>query len=252
MTVSLAAGLIVRPIRYTASPDAVTATLAGLGLRVDAGHGDRRVLSAGAGRIAVHAVAEGDPLAGGTMFGLELGQGSTVADLDRLGTELLDRGVVAQRFTATHGPSLRVSLRELTFLVDLPIPVGHEPVAEPRLSVLAVLYADDVAGLRAGLARVGLGRRTGGAGGLVGVHGRDIGEPGRPTRTALAFEHAGPVAVLRSRLAGAGLPVALIEESSPPALRVPDPDGGEFRVDQAQLSNECSTAGNTPSRTSFA
>jgi hypothetical protein len=113
------------------------------------------------------------------------------------------------------------------------------------IKVAPVRFTDDVPGMRRFCEALGLAgdvesdngvwvALAAPQGGLVGLHeaaGAD--QTVRAGTTELSFETDEPLEVLRDRLAAAGFPAVIIDESFGRSLRVEDPDGTQVQVNEA-------------------
>lgn len=247
--------LVIRPIRYTARLEQMRAWAVSLGLTTLLDGDDWVVLGAGRGRLALHAVPDGDPQDRTTTLALE------TDDLDELGRVWGDAGLSTRRVDAHGHPLLFAST-----------PFGGEIVAgelspstadtgpDLDLAVMPMLVTSDVLGAADWFAtRSGLGLRRrissdrGGwvdlelpdDGGLVGIHhdgnlesdppaasGEPITMPELPV--GLTFEHT-DVDALLERVRAAGLDDARVhDEAYNRTLVVTCPDGDEIWVNGEQ------------------
>jgi hypothetical protein len=217
------AALVVRPIVFTARPDAWLAVATALSGRSLSNDGDWHVLVLASGRLAVHAVPPGDPLDGTQVLGFESG------DLDALAAAV---GLSVD--TDADGPGITVTGPDgLRFRVHGTTPDGppDDSVTQgTRTSVLPLWYSPDVAAATETLERLGLRRRIASdvgdwvdlaapGGGLVAAHRAD-----RPS-VQVSFEHP-DVHALSERLEAAGVAGVVVDESYGFSLRIPNPDAG--------------------------
>lgn len=222
--------LIVRPIVYTTVPQDWARLVAALGGRPLIQEGAWQVFALPDGRVAIHEVPDGDPLAGHQQLGFE------TRDLDRTAAELGGRvGDGAERLLRLTGPD------------GVEVYVGAESAgaANERPSagtaVLPLWMTSQVGPVTAFLEGAGLTPRissesgewvdlTAPGGGLVAVHG------GTSPEVQLSFEHP-DLTALAARLSDAGLASTIVDESYGYSLRIPRPDGAageEVWVNQTQ------------------
>lgn len=241
--------IVIRPIRYTDRLDRMRDWGQRLGLSLLLDSPSWVVLGAGHGRLALHAVREGDAHAGSTSLAVE------TDDLDALEAAWRAAGMSTRRVGDHDVPLLFGST-----------PVGGEIAAgllspsasaprEADLSVMPMLVVDDVDGAADWLASWGLQRRVVGerggwadlvapdGSGVVAVHGRAGWGSAPPTRApndrvqeitaSLTFEHPDVVALL-DRVRKAGLDDARVhDESYNRTLTLTSPDGDEVWVNGA-------------------
>lgn len=216
--------LTTRPLIFTAVPDAWATVLRALGGATLVHDGDWHVLRFGSGRVAVHGVPDGDPLAGAQRLGFETPDLAATA-------AALGLPVVAE----DHGRAVRVVGPDgLAFLVDAetPAPAAGDAArtSEPPepTAVLPLWYSPDVAGAAAALEGLGLRRRIESDGGgwvdLVapggGLHAaHEHAAPG----VQVSFEHP-DVRALADRLSQAGVAATVVDEAYGYSLRIPNPD----------------------------
>lgn len=240
----------VFPLRFTRDPKALIAFLRALGMAPaitagDDGFGD---LVAGAGRVMIHAVQ-------GAVSGAAHGDTDlclAVPDAERAAEELAAAGIEVTVWDESYGKQGRldgpageaVSLNE--HQSDLYGYQGHDPsVADPRLSVTAVVMSDDFARDAAWFARLGfvaLGEgdqwwrelRGPGRAGTIGLHSPGPGDRRtRPTgpefgdclQVRLGFSTTEPLEELAERLTAAGHPARVVETGAVRSVHVEDPDG---------------------------
>lgn len=240
--------IVIRPIRYTARPDAMHAWARALGLVTLLDTGSWIVLGAGRGRLALHEVPDRDPSAGSTTLALE------TDDLDALERMWSQAGLATRRVDAHGVPLLfaatpfggEIAAGELS-------PSDGGDAADPDLTVMPMLVTDDVEAAADWFVRsLGLRLRItseGGGwadlavpddGGLVAIHHRDdlTSEPPRApgadampeVGVGLTFEHA-DVDALLGRVRSAGLEDAhVVDEAYNRTLLVSCPDGDQIWV----------------------
>jgi len=217
------APLVVRPIVFTARPDAWLAVATALGGRSLVDDGDWHVLALGSGRLAVHAVPLGDSLDGTQVLGFESDDLGTVAAAVGLP---VDTDADGPGITVTGPDGLRFRVHRST---PDPAPADDAAPAVPT-SVLPLWYSPDVAACAATLERLGLDRRIASdvgdwvdlaapGGGLVAAHRAD-----RPS-AQISFEHP-DVQALSEQLDAAGVGATVVDESYGFSLRIPNPDAG--------------------------
>lgn len=245
--------LVVRPIRYTSRLHEMRAWATRLGLVVLLDTDDWVVLGAGAGRLALHAVAEGDPFAGTTTLAFE------TDDLDALADRWRAAGIETRRVEDAAIPLLLGTTPfggEMAAGTLSPAPAdGATP--DPGLRVMPMLVTRDVPAAGDWFATWGLARRISGerggwvdlevpdGGGLVAVHGADdlaseppVDPPAAPgsvreVGVGLTFEHDDADALLE-RLRAAGLDDAhVVDESYNRTLLTRCPDGDTIWVNGA-------------------
>ncbi len=224
--------LRVRPIHFTARPDAWEPLLAALGMIKTVDDGDRREFDAGSGRLALHRVSEDRTTAdsgggGTTVFSVEVG------DLAEFARRTMADGTRAEVIDAPHGTTVQVTAEDgFTFLADK---AAHGAVcadADPALAVVGIWLTPGVERAAQELRNIGARPRLetpDGAdfstknGGILAVRSAPRTQSG-----GLEFEYDAGLEGLRERLAGAGVPVR--DEGG--ALLVATPDGGELVVRQ--------------------
>lgn len=245
----------VFPLRFTADPVAMIAFLRTLGMApvITAGDDAFGDLSAGAGRVMIHSVrgAVSGAAAGDTDLCL------AVRDAEAAAATLDEAGLTVSVWDESYGKQGRiggpvgegVSLNEDQ--VDLYGFHGHDAsVADPGLSVMAVLSSDDFArdtehfaGL--GFDPVGPGgqgwrelRGPSGAG-SIGLHQPAQGDRRtRPTgdefgdclQVKIGFSTTEGLGSLAARLTGAGYPARAIEGEGVRSVHVTDPDGQHVEI----------------------
>ena len=112
------------------------------------------------------------------------------------------------------------------------------------MKVFPVRFTDDPAAMRRFLEALGLTTTLAsdgggwvaldGSGGGVGLHAASTAEhPRSPGETELSFESDEPLENVQARLAAAGFPSEIIDESFGRSLRVVDPDGQAFQINEA-------------------
>jgi hypothetical protein len=112
------------------------------------------------------------------------------------------------------------------------------------MKVFPVRYTDDAAAMRRFLEALGLrstiASDSGGwvalesAAGGVGLHAAALtDQPRSPGETDLSFESEEPLEAVQERLAVAGFPSDIVDESFGRSLRVIDPDGVAVQVNEA-------------------
>lgn len=220
------AGLVARPIRFTADLGAHRRYLQALGAtRVTTAPG-WEVFALGSGRVALHAASNDQPSAR-TILAWE------VPDLQAWAAEAKAAGLEFVIGETNHGIAATVTAPDgTTFTVD-PAPTAEEPApSEDSLSVLPIWYTEptDVAAASQVLTGLGAVQRITAdndvwtdfvcpGGGLVAVHAADTG-PG----VELGFEFDGDVESLIPVLREAGVEPVLIDETYSRTLQIPDPD----------------------------
>jgi hypothetical protein len=218
------AELVVRPIVFTAVPDRWLAVLRALGGHSLVDDGAWHVLTFASGRVAVHAVAPDDPLAGSQALGFETDDLEAVAIATGVPTDV-----------DADGPGISVTgPDELSFRVHgRSRDVDAEPPAQPT-AVLPLWYSPDVPGAVATLERLGLRRRiasdagtwvdlAASGGGLVAAH--HAGRSG----VQVSLEHP-DVQALAAALEAAGVEATVVDENYGFSLRIPNPDAVGPRV----------------------
>jgi hypothetical protein len=116
------------------------------------------------------------------------------------------------------------------------------------MKVFPVRFTDDPAAMRRFLEALGLTTTLQsdgggwialeGAGGGVGLHDASATEsPRSPGETSLSFESDEPLEQVQERLAAAGFPSDIIDESFGRSLRVVDPDGQAFQINEAMTDD---------------
>jgi hypothetical protein len=243
--------LVVRPIRYTAHLSEMRVWAQAMGLVELLDTGAWLVLGADHGRLALHAVPDGDPLAGTTTLAVE------TDDLDALERRWADVGMATRR-TDDHDIPLVFGCTplggEVAAGVASPSSASTEP--ERTLAVMPMLVTREVAATAEWLQTWGWRRRIssdGGGwvdlelpagGGLVGIHdaGNLESEPpsvpagvaSREVPVSLTFEHS-DVDALLARARAAGLEGAhVIDEAYNRTLLVPSPDGDTIWINGEQ------------------
>lgn len=246
--------LVIRPIRYTARVEAMHAWARTLGMVTLLDGDEWVVLGAGSGRLALHAVPEGDPQDRTTTLAVE------TDDLEALEQLWRDAGMATRRTDERDIPLLfattpfggEIAAGEMS-------PSDREGAADPGLTVMPMLVTDDVGGAAAWFTGWGLRRRIssdrGGwvdleapdGGGLVGVHHTENlafeppaeapAAPGsalREVAVGLTFEHR-DVDALLEQVRAAGLEDAhVVDESYNRTLLVGCPDGETIWVNGVQ------------------
>jgi hypothetical protein len=209
------------------------------------------VLGADRGRLALHAVPDGDPLAGTTTLAVE------TDDLDALQRCWADVGMATRR-TNDHDIPLAFGISPLggEIAAGVASPSSASTVAERTLAVMPMLVTREVAAIAEWLQTWGWRRRIssdGGGwvdleladgGGLVGIHhagNLESEPPSVPAGVAphevpvsLTFEHS-DVDALLARVRAAGLEGAhAVDEAYNRTLLVPSPDGDTIWINGEQ------------------
>lgn len=243
--------VVVRPIRYTAHYAEMRDWAHAMGLVTLLDTGAWLVLGAGRGRLALHAVTDGDPLAGTTTLAVE------TDDLDALERAWADVGMTTRR-SHEHDIPLLFGRTPLggEIAAGVASPSSASTDGEHTLAVMPMLVTRAVAATAEWLQAWGWRRRIssdGGGwvdlelpdgGGLVGIHHADNLESDPPSLPAdlaprevpvsLTFEH-GDVDALLARVRTAGLEDAhVVDEAYNRTLLVPSPDGDTIWVNGEQ------------------
>jgi hypothetical protein len=234
--------LTVRPITFTTVPDAWLAVLHALGGKSLVDDDDWHVVAFASGRVAVHAVRQGDPLAGTQVLGFETDDVDAVAAATGRPVDV-DADGPGIAVTGADGLSFRI--HAATPDEDVATGAAQPTTAQPT-AVLPLWYSPDVADAVATLERLGLRRRIASDagtwvdlaapdGGLVAAH--------RAERSSvqISFEHP-DVRALAVALEAAGVGSTVVDENYGFSLRVPNPDaaigahstGSEIFVNQTQ------------------
>ncbi|WP_179427975.1 hypothetical protein [Spelaeicoccus albus] len=225
--------LTVRPVRFTAHPDVFHGLLEALGAVTLARHGSTALYRTGSGLLEIRGTDEVDPLTGLTAMGF------VTANLAQLPapSRFLDKA----RLTADVGPAKGAALEltagdGLTIAIDLAPSGDRDPArsgdADPELSVVPIWMTTQVSAAAEALQTLGFARRLsadsgvwvdlvgrGAANGLVAVHYED-GDPD----VILAFEYAGDLGELQSRMRSHGIVTPIVDENYARTLRLLDPD----------------------------
>ena len=218
--------LRVRPIVFTPNFNAVSDLFTALGLALLEDAPGWRVFAADSGRLAVHA---GDQPS--VSFSFEVGS------VDEFARRTVEAGTDAVVVDTADGRAARVTAADGRSFLAYEAPLSNEGPPTEGLSVLPIWYALNVAAAETVFTDIGARKRLGSDagswvdftaknGGLIAVHEAD-----KP-RTELAFEFSGDVEPLQERLRLASIHSALIDEDYGRSLRLPNPDGGEIRVNQ--------------------
>lgn len=238
---------VIRPIRYTSHVPAMRDWALALGLAPLLETEGWHVLGAGSGRLALHHVPEGDPLAGATTLAVE------TDDLDALEQRWREVGMATRRVEQHGFPLLfattpfggEIAAGELS-------PSTAQGEFDADLAVMAMLVTRDVPGAAAWFTAWGWRQRISSQGGgwidlelpdgagLVGIHHADNLESDPPEGGAagevavgLTFEHL-DVDALLERVQAAGLEDAhVVDEAYNRTLLVDCPDGETIWVNGA-------------------
>ncbi len=237
--------IVVRPIRYTARVPQMQEWASRLGLVTLLQTPDWVVLGAGAGRLALHAVPEGDPLDRVTTLAVE------TDDLDALERRWADAGMTTRRTDEHDIPLLFATTPfggEIAAGVLTPSP-GDGTDGGDALSVMPMLVTTDVPAAADWFTAWGLRRRISSdgdgwvdldapdGGGLVGIHLASNLTQGPPPQApppelavGLTFESSDVDAML-TRVHANGLEDAhVVDESYNRTLMVGCPDGDTIWV----------------------
>ncbi|GAC1384022.1 MAG: hypothetical protein NVSMB43_24540 [Pseudarthrobacter sp.] len=222
--------LRVRPVHFTSRPDKWEELLVALGLVKTVDQGPWREFDAGAGRLALHATAEGQDGDGTTALGVEVGDLAEFAR--RTGVAAEEAGkTTAELVTADHGESCRITCADgFTFLADKAANSANHADADPALTVVGVWFTADPGAATMTLQDIGARFRpvpdadetadfTAKNGGVLMVRPASGGP-----RSGLGFEYDGDLATLRARLTAASLAVSETEEAFGRTLHVANPD----------------------------
>lgn len=245
--------LAMRPIRYTACPEAMRDWAVRLGMVALLDTEGWIVLGAAGGRLAIHAVPDGDPLDRTTTLAVE------TDDLDAVERLWSHAGMTTRR-TNDHDIPLLFATTPLGGEIAAGAWSGDLPASgpEPGLAVMPMLVSDDVEAAADWFTSWGMRRRISSDGGgwvdldlpsgegLVGIHAASnleseppqeapevAGEP-HEVAVSLTFEHP-DVDALLERVQAAGLEDAhVVDEAYNRTLLVDCPDGETIWVNGAQ------------------
>lgn len=247
--------MTIFPLRFTADAPALISFLRVLGMAraVTAGEDSFATLLGGAGRVMVHA-ANGSATgarSGNTDLCLAVTSTDHSADVLRaagLEVDVWDESYGRQGIVV--GPAGEcVALNEEQ--EDLYGYRGHDAsMADPRLTVTAVLSSDDFERDTAWAARVGLvadgpgddwfrSLRGPGRAGVLGLHRPTPGdrrtrstgtEFGDALQVRLGFETTEDLGALADRLVAAGYPAELVDEAGVRSVHLTDPDGEHLEI----------------------
>lgn len=232
--------VVVRPIVFTTAPQAWLELLHALGAEPLVTADGWRVLRTDAGRVAVHATAADDPLAGVTRLGFE------TPDLDAFlaarAEGIRAAGAHVSLEQAGHGPTVAIRAADgLELFVDpltpdphagaSPMPAIPAPAsgdsAQRSPTIEPIWYTPQVGHARAVLEAIGLRPHILSEAGrwvqLLGEAGQQAVHIGDDTGTVMAFEHP-DIEVLQGLLRTAGVEADLIDENYGRSLRLPHPE----------------------------
>lgn len=217
--------LRVRPIVLTPNFDAFSELFERLGLERTGDAPGWRVFTADSGRVAVHVADEPS-----VSFSFEVG---SVEDFAR---RTVEAGTAAVVVDTADGRAAQVTTGDGRTFLAYEAPLKQAAPPREGLAVMPIWYASNPSAAAKVFADIGARKRrssdagtdfTAKNGGLVAV--REAETSSAETGTAeLAFEFLGEVTVLQRRISGA----TLVEEGHRRSLRLPNPDGGEIRVNQ--------------------
>ncbi|GAB3553845.1 hypothetical protein GCM10027404_27150 [Arthrobacter tumbae] len=220
--------LRVRPIVFTPNVDAFSDLFTTLGLALIEDAPGWRVFAADSGRVALHVADEPT-----FEFSFEVGSISEFA------RRTAEAGTAAVVIDTADGPAAQVTAADGRTFLAYEAALRDTAPAEKGLAVLPIWYTPDLTAASKVFTDIGARKRlssdagswvdfTAKNGGLIAVHGAD------KVSTELAFEFSGDVKTLQERLQQSFVPSTLADENHGRSLRLPNPDGGELRVNQWQ------------------